>query len=258
MVLPAHTSLAEQAIIIDGKANTLTVNGGELYRVDAGGEENIVEYAELSPVKEVKGVGYWIGINPEFEKQREGMSYRETGIAPETIAPYMGLAGGVYFFDEGGKFIKFLEAGEADMNDVIFSPGGKYVVLDRGTYVDRHYRIFHFETGEPMEEFYGMGLTWLDPDRAAFTFIDESEGNRSENSDITGWFSVVVYDMECDKFKTVKYATSTEDYQLIDLDHDARELVIQKFSVKNARDWGDEGKRRIEVMRVSIPALECE
>ena len=42
-VLPAHTSLAGQAIIIDGKANTLTVKGGELYRLDAGGEENIVE-----------------------------------------------------------------------------------------------------------------------------------------------------------------------------------------------------------------------
>jgi len=149
----------------------------------------------------------------------------------------------VYFFDERGNYITFFEGDEADKNHVIFSPGGEYMVLDRGTYADRFYRIFNFETEEPVEEFYGMGLTWLDPERFAFTYIDEDKGNRSENADITGWFSVAVYDAENDEFETLIDATANEDYHLIDVDFDAGELIIQKFSVKNAR----------EEIRVPIP-----
>lgn len=217
-------------------ADELAVKNGALYRIDAAGKEKpiITNPVRINSFDTIKGIGYAVGIDIEEEGSE-------------------GLDEGVYFFDKSGKFIKFFEDEESYKNEVFFSPDGKYVVLSRGTYVDRFDRIFRFDTGELVDEFLSQGIRWLDSKRLAFAYIDESKGDRAEDSQITGWLSIVVYDVKKNKLETVMEATATEDYHLDDVDFKSGELIVWKYSVKKQSEWANDGAA-IEKIRVPIPA----
>ena len=140
------------------------------------------------------------------------------------------------------------------MSYVQFSPDGKQFILGSGTYVERVYELYKFEGLNPQKTFYGTSLTWVGPNRFAFTFIDASKKARHEGADFSGWLSVVVYDSAVDLLTTVAEATKTEDFMLDGLDDETGELSITKFFVKDEKDWADEEKRETEDISRPIPA----
>jgi hypothetical protein len=219
------------------RADELFVRDGKLYRVNArGGEKQIRD--SVNSVEDVAGVGSWAECAPASEQECQG------------------LEGGMYFFGQDGKGVRFIRDEEADKDSVLFSPGGKHVVLDQGTYVDRTYRIYDFASGAFLRDFYGMGLAWLSPEQFVFTLIDASKGERSENADIAGWWSVATFDVNARKLDVLARATTTEDFELLEVDAEKKELVIGRIFVNDARDWQDESKRNKQERRMPVKAAK--
>ena len=137
---------------------------------------------------------------------------------------------------------------------VQFSPDGEQFILDSGTYVDREYLLYEFDSLKLKKTLYGIALSWLDPVRFVFTPIDVLKGARYADADFPGWLSVVIYDSEAGSFTTLAEATKTEDFMMEEVNNTG-EIIITKFSVNDEKDWEDEdaGKIKIEEIRVPVP-----
>jgi len=217
------------------------VDEGLLFSIDSQGKKTQFEGAEVVEVKGDFGTRYWLAGDPNANGANEGL--------------YKGWTSGIYFFGADGKFISCLEYEDAQMSYVNFSPDGAQFTLDTGTYVDRDYKLYSFDSLELKKSFYGVStLEWLDPVRMTFTIIDKDKKERAKDYDIPGWLSVVVYDTAAEALETVAAATETEDFMLESVDQEAGDLVITKISVKSQKDWADEKKRKNEQIRVPIPA----
>jgi len=219
-------------------AQNLIVENGLLYTLDAQGEWTEVKGARGVEEKDIQGEKiYWLAVNPEAEEI------------------YKGWQGGIYFFDDEGEFISLVEKEDAHRTWVEFSPDGEQFILDSGTYVDREYLLYDFDSFKLKKTFYGIALAWLDPVRFVFTLIDTPKGERYEGADFPGWLSVVVYNSGTDSLTATVEATKTEDFMMERVDGRTGELVITKFSVNDEKDWKDEdtGKIKTEEIRVPVP-----
>ena len=215
------------------------VDDGLLFAVDAKGGRKQIDGADVVEERTKGGVIYWLAADPNADGSNENM--------------YKGWKSGIYFFGSDGKFISCLEKKDAATCYVRFSPDGKQFALDSGTYVDRDYELYAFDGLALKKSFRGIGLTWLGPQRFAYSAIDTAKGRRHKDSDIAGWMSVVVCDTSSDSSVTVLEATKTEDFMMEGIDRDANELAVTKFSVKDERDWGNDEKTSVENIRISVP-----
>jgi hypothetical protein len=230
---------ARNAGAADFAPEKFTVENGLLYMTDGSGKRAQFEGAEVVEEAIDGGKIYWLAADPNADGSNEGL--------------YKDWKSGIYFFGGDGKFLSCLEIKDAQMSSVRFSPDGKQFVLDSGTYANHDYKLYTFDGFELKKTFYGMPqLIWLDPVRFAFTVFDTERGPRYKNADLSGWMSIVMYDTAAETLETIIEATATEDYMLESADEG--ELVIWKYSVKDADDWADVDKREMEEIKISIPA----
>ena len=211
-----------------------------VYRVKSDGKRQKIEDASIMAFGSeggAKGGIFWFAVDPEANESMEGSK------------------GGIYFFDDKDKFLWFLPYDDAaQVSNILFSPDGKQMVLNAGTWIIRDYVLHNFKETKEKASFTGTSEpTWLDANRFAFTMVESDVEPRPSESDFDGWTSVVVYDTVAKEIVPVMKATETKNYELTEVDWDKDELHITETSVKNKADWADTEKRENKELTVPFP-----
>jgi len=161
-----------------------------VYRVNAEGKRQKIEDVNVVPFEFEKGVksGAWFAVDSEMNDAMEGSE------------------NGIYFFDDKDEPLFFLPFGDASyVSGIIFSPDGRQILLDTGTWVVRHYILYDFKKTKEKASFSGMdNPIWIDPSRFAFTMVEPDAEPRPSATDFDGWTSVVVYDTAAKKIVKTK------------------------------------------------------
>ena len=212
-----------------------------IYRVKADGKRQKIEDVDVMAFGINGGADggiFWFIVDPEANEAMKGSK------------------SGIYFFDDKDKPLFFLPYEDASMvSNIIFSPDGKQMVLDEGSWVVRDYSLFDFKKTEGKATFTGMTEPiWLDPHRFAFTMVESDAEPRPSATDFDGWTSVVVYDTAVEEIVPVMKATKTKNYMLTGADWDNDELQITETSVKKWEDWGDPEKHQDKEITEPFPA----
>jgi hypothetical protein len=211
-----------------------------VYRVKSDGKRQKIEDAGIMAFGiegGAKGGIFWFAVDPEANESMKGSK------------------GGIYFFDDKDKFLWFLPYDDAaTVSNILFSPDGKQMVLDAGTWVIRDYILHNFKETEEKASFTGTSEPiWIDAHRFAFTMVESDAEPRPSATDFDGWTSVVVYDTAAKEIVQVTKATETKNYALTEVDWDKEELRITETSVKNKADWADMEKQEDRELTVPFP-----
>ncbi len=207
-----------------------------VYRVAPDGTRQKIENVDVMPAENV-GI-FWVAVDPENNEEMKGSE------------------GGIYFFDDKDQPLFFLPYEDAaTVGNIFFSPDGKQMVMDTGTWVVRDLFLYDFKATEAKATLTGMyDPIWLDPHRFAFTMVESDKEPRPVESDFDGWTSIVVYDTAVAQIVPVIEATETQNYLLTGADLDKGELKVTETSVKQKADWADLDKQEDKEISVPLPA----
>jgi hypothetical protein len=220
------SSAAEEKYILEKKV---------VYRVNAEGKRQKID--DISIMTGAKGAILWFAVDKYINEAMEGSQ------------------SGIYFFEDKEKPLFFLPyEGAGTVADILFSPDGKQIVLDDGTWIVRQFILYDFKKTEKKASLRGMSrLMWLDSSRLAFTFDEPDAEQRTSTTDFDAWTSVVVYDTIAEKIIPVIKATETKNYRLDGADLDKGELRLTETSVNNKKDWADPEKHEVKEITVKMP-----
>ena len=223
-----------------GTVGDYIIRDDRVYRI-AGGRQTLVEDASFDSAKTDAGLWSWLLVDPDLS---DGMKGAETG---------------VYFF-RGKEYapVFFLPMEHAGACMMEFSPSGEKLLICHGEEVRQDLGYYVLE--EAAQGFVKKGsfvsaghAFWVDPHRFVFTAIDTKKGPRTKAGD-DWWCSPSLYDTLEKELTVIIKATLTKNYFIGGYDDEGGTLDINKSSVKNPKDWGNENKIKYKELTVPIPA----
>ena len=220
--------------------DSYVLEDGKVFRVDSAGQRKQIETVDVmaSALGDGKGIS-WFAVDPNVNEEEMA-----------------GSESGVYFFDYKDDLLFFMPFEDAGIiGNIFFSPDGKQMVMDTGTWVVRDFMLYNFKETKEKISLTGMGdPIWIDAHRFAFTYVEPDAEPRPSETDFDGWLSIVVYDTAINEMVPVMKATETQNYYLDDADIEKGELNITETSVKAKADWADMDKQEDKEISVPFPA----
>ena len=168
---------------------------------------------------------------------------------------------GVIFFGMDGKSVAFIPLdAEGEYQDLIWSPDGSQLVLVMGgAGPDVTFTLFVVDDKGMKKgaKFSGLrgGLAWTDPNRFAFTRIDDVRNVGGGAVEATAFrLSAVLYDVPVEAEIVLKAADETRSYTFQSVSEDGNTLNLTELSVESPKDWDDPEKISEHAITVDVPA----
>lgn len=203
---------------------TLNLKGDQIY-LESGGKSSPLPQ-DTFPAQPIDGTTMrFLGIGEDDGKER-------------------GIAAGLYIFEEKGRPIAFAPTNAAEFcADVKFSPDGKILAMDSGTYLIRSWFFFSFPDMKPVGEveYYQAdgkpSLIWNGNKGALVSSMRVEEHGRACGYDPCGPVSVDYYAFATQKIQRLLPGTDLCDYTLTGLKDDGVTVTAQALCLQSPKDW---------------------
>ena len=168
---------------------------------------------------------------------------RFLGVGEDTGKEY-GVAAGLYIFDGDGASVAFAPTDAAEFAaDVKFSPDGKILAMDAGTWLIRSWFFYSFPDMKPMGEagYYQPegkpGLIWAGNKGVLVSNMAAEGHGRSCGYDPCGPVSVDYYAFAAQKVTRLLPGTDLCDFSLTGLKEDGRTVTAQELCLQSPKAW---------------------
>lgn len=163
------------------------------------------------------------------------------GIGEEDGEEYA-VAPGLYIFKKSGNPVAFAPTDAETCSEVVFSPNGKILAMDAGTWFVRSWTFFSFPDMKPMgDTLYYMSegkpsLVWAGNEGVLVSTLAD-EHKRTCDYDPCGPVSVEYYSFASAKSTKLLAGTDLCDYTLLGIEADGQTVTAQEQCLQSPEEW---------------------
>lgn len=174
----------------------------------------------------------------------EGTDKRFLGVGADDGKDY-GIAAGLYVFAGDGKPVAFTATDDAEFcSEIRFSPDGKILAMDSGTWHIRSWSFYSFPGMQAMGEISYLSpreplpaLLWVDGKGVLFSEMDTEGGGRTCGYDPCGPVSVSFFSFETRESQSLFQGTNACDYSLSGYQEKDFSVTAEELCLDSPKDW---------------------